>query len=199
MQFEPATFAEFATVGPGGAVPASPYDPVDAMYSAAKMLCADGGGTASGLAGAVMAYNHSSSYVAVVLVLATALGADPSLGATAAGALQFAAGQLGIPYRWGGTGPGGFDCSGLVQAAYGAVGVSLPRVAQAQFAAGPQVGDGQPVEPGDLVFFGGATSEVDHVGIYMGAGEMIDAPHTGAEVRVEPASLTDLVGATRPG
>ncbi len=199
MQFEPATFAEYATVGPGGADPASPYDPVDAMYSAANLLCTDGGATASGLAGAVKAYNHSTSYLDTVLVMATALGADPDLDARAAGALQFAAAQLGVPYQWGGTGPGGFDCSGLVQAAYGAVGIGLPRVAQAQFEAGPPVSVGQPAEPGDLIYFGVSTSAIDHVGLYVGEGQMIDAPHTGAVVRVEPADLPDLVGATRPG
>ncbi|HUC05943.1 MAG TPA: NlpC/P60 family protein, partial [Acidimicrobiales bacterium] len=69
----------------------------------------------------------------VALVLAVALGADPALGSAAAVAITFAAANLGAPYRWGGTGPGGFDCSGLTQAAYRAAGVSLPRVAQDQF------------------------------------------------------------------
>jgi cell wall-associated NlpC family hydrolase len=199
MQFEPGTFAEYATVGPGGADPPSPYDPVDAVYSAAKLLCADGAASASHLAQAVMAYNHSVTYVDTVLVVATALGADPGLDAPAAGALQFAAAQLGVPYRWGGTGPGGFDCSGLVQAAYRAAGIDLPRVAQAQFDAGPQVASVGAAEPGDLVFFGASTSTIDHVGIYVGGGQMIDAPHTGAVVRIESADLSDLVGATRPG
>jgi cell wall-associated NlpC family hydrolase len=54
------------------------------------------------------------------------------------------------------------------------------------------------VEPGDLVFFGSGPSGVDHVGLYVGAGEMIDAPHTGALVRFDSASWSDLVGATRP-
>ena len=79
---------------------------------------------------------------------------DPSTSGTVVAALSFAAQQLGTPYVWGGTGAGGFDCSGLVQAAYGRAGVTLPRVAQDQFDAGPAVPAGTAVEPGDLVFFG---------------------------------------------
>jgi hypothetical protein len=198
FQFEPATFAAYATVGPDGAVPPSPYDPVDAAYSAARLLCADGAGSPAGLAQAVWDYNHAARYVDTVLVLAQALGADAGLGATAADALAFAATQLGVPYVWGGTGPAGYDCSGLVQAAYRAAGVALPRVAQDQFDAGPAVADGAAVLPGDLLFFGGGPGDVEHVGLYVGAGQMIDAPHTGTVVREEAAAWPDFVGATRP-
>jgi cell wall-associated NlpC family hydrolase len=198
MQFEPATFARYATIGPGGAVPPSPYDMVDAVYSAATLLCADGGAQAATLAGAIRDYNHSTPYVDTVLVVGRALAEDPSLGAVPATALAFSAAQLGTPYRWGGTGDGGFDCSGLVQAAYAAAGVHLPRVAQDQFDAGPAVADQATVIPGDLVFFGASAGSVDHVGLYVGGGEMIDAPHTGAVVREEPADWPTLVGATQP-
>lgn len=198
MQFEPATFAAYAEVGPGGARPPSPYDPVDAVYTAANLLCADGAGSPASLPGAALAYNHSTTYVDTVLTLALAIGADPAVTATVVAAVTFAAGELGQPYRWGGTGPGGFDCSGLTQAAYGAAGVDLPRTAQQQFDAGPPVPDGGDVLPGDLVFFGTGPSGVGHVGLYVGAGEMIDAPHTGAVVRVDDADWPDLVGATRP-
>ena len=198
MQFEPATFAAYAVVGPEGARPPSPYDPVDAVYTASALLCADGAGSASGLRSAVWDYNHSTTYVDTVLTLSLALQQDPATSGTVVAALSFAAGQLGAPYRWGGTGSGGFDCSGLVQAAYRSAGVTLPRVAQDQFDAGPPVGASGTLAPGDLVFFGSGPAGVDHVGIYVGAGEMIDAPHTGALVRFDDAAWPDLVGATRP-
>ena len=115
------------------------------------------------------------------------------------------------PLRLGRETPGvGFDCSGLVQAAYRVAGVTLPRVAQDQFDATPAVPAGQPLEPGDLVFFGGGPTSVDHVGLYVGVtggqAVMVDAPHTGADVRVEPFPAVpgaawgglSYVGATRP-
>jgi len=199
MQFEPSTFAAYATIGPGGAVPASPYDAVDAVYTAAALLCADGAGSDAGVRGAVFAYNHSGTYVDTVLTLALAFAEDPGTDGTVAAALRFASAQLGAPYLWGGTGPGGFDCSGLSRAAFAAAGVPLPRVAQDQFDAGPAVGDGANVQPGDLVYFGSGASAVDHVGIYVGGGLMLDAPHSGALVRLEPAGWPGFVGATRPG
>jgi len=198
MQFEPATFAAYATIGPGGVRPPTPYDPVDAVYTAATFLCANGGGATTGLRGAVFAYNHDATYVDTVLTLSLAFGDDPTVDGTVVDALIFAARQLGTPYLWGGTGPGGFDCSGLAQAAFAHAGVTLPRVAQDQYTAGPQLADGATVLPGDLVFFGTGPTGVDHVGIYVGSGLMIDAPHTGALVRVESAGWSGLVGATRP-
>ena len=203
MQFEPATFVRYATVGPGGLVPANPYDPVDAIYSAAKMLCADGAGSEATLANAVYAYNHSWSYVNEVLSLAATYGASlsgPSATrqAVAAEAVSYAVAQLGKPYVCGGTGPASFDCSGLVRAAYAAAGVALPRTAQEQYDAGPVVAPVQQLKPGDLVFFGSSVSGIGHVGIYVGSGEMIDAPHSGTTVRMETYRWSDYVGATDP-
>ncbi len=198
MQFEPSTFAAYATVGPGGASPASPYDPIDAVYSAATMLCANGAGSTSGLRSAVFAYNHDSAYVNRVLTLSLAFEDDPGVDRAVVAALTFAAGQLGKPYRWGGNGPDAFDCSGLTLAAFRAGGTALPRVAQDQFDRGPVVVNGATIRPGDLLFFGSGQRGVDHVGIYVGSGLMIDAPHTGAVVRVEPAGWDGFVGATRP-
>jgi len=206
MQFEQATFEEYAVVGPGGATPASPYDPVDAVYTAARMLCANGAATPSGVFGAVFDYDHSVLYVETVLVLARAFADDPSLDSVPASALAFAAAQLGTPYVWGGESSGGYDCSGLVQASYRSVGVELPRVAQTQYDAGPLLRPRAAVEPGDLIFFGSGPTGVSHVGMYVGSGDMIDAPHTGTVVRVQRAPLSSgaswgsevVVGETRP-
>jgi cell wall-associated NlpC family hydrolase len=223
MQFEPATFAEYdEPVPPGGAAPPSPYDPTDAVYAAARLLCANGGAGGADLPGAVYDYNHSSAYVAQVLALAQtyAVASTGSTGGTStltadagAGALavSWALSQIGTPYVWGGETPGvGFDCSGLVQAAYAVAGLSLPRVAQDQYDTTPKLAPGAPLVPGDLVFFGGGPGSIDHVGLFVGVvnGQdvMVDAPHTGADVRAEafPASIGAsfgsllFVGATRP-
>jgi cell wall-associated NlpC family hydrolase len=219
MQFEPATFAAYAEpVPPGGAAPPSPYDPADAVYAAARLLCANGAAGGRDIPAAVFAYNHSATYVAQVLALAQALAGPPPRAPTGtpvsdagAVAVRWALSQIGTPYVWGGETPGvGFDCSGLVQAAYRVAGVTLPRVAQDQFDATPKLGPGQPLAPGDLVFFGGGPTTIDHVGIFAGTvgGQdvMIDAPYTGADVRAEPfpsnvgAPFGGLVfvGATRP-
>jgi cell wall-associated NlpC family hydrolase len=205
MQMLPATFEEYATVGPGGAAPANPYDLVDAAYSAARMLCANGAGERARLAGAVFAYDHDESYVNEVMDLASSFAGRGSAAATA---LQFALAEVGTPYVWGAEDPGaGFDCSGLVQAAYGAAGVALPRVAEDQFDVGPALAPGTELEPGDLVFFGTGPGDVQHVGIVASPGVMVDAAHTGTTVRTEPFATTPggtwggeaFVGATRPG
>ena len=216
MQFLPSTFAEYdEPVPPGGANPPSPDDPTDAIYAAARDLCANGARDGADLSAAVFDYNHSESYVAEVLDLANSYGetaAEAVATGTAGGiALDWALAQVGTPYVWGGETPGvGFDCSGLVQAAYKVAGVSLPRVAQDQFDAGARLPPGAPLEPGDLVFFGGGPGDVEHVGLYVGVQDgqavMVDAPHTGADVRVEPFPTTigasfggeGFVGATDP-
>jgi hypothetical protein len=89
---------------------------------------------------------------------------------------------LGVPYRWGGTDPAtGLDCSGFVQQVYEDLGVELPRVSRDQARAGTPVADLSQAEPGDLVAFG---DPVDHIGIYVGNGKMIEAPHTGDVVKI---------------
>ena len=212
LQMLGPTFAAYDTpVPPGGADPPSPYDPVDAAFAAARDLCANGGRGGANLPGAVWAYNHSQSYVTEVLDLAARYGQAATgtpASAAAATAVAYALSQLGTPYRWGGETPGvGFDCSGLTQAAYAAAGITLPRVAQDQYDVGPHVPPGAPLQPGDLVFFGASPTDVSHVGIVLNpSGEMIDAPYTGAQVRIEPFPTaidapwgTDLyLGATRP-
>ena len=213
MQFEPATFAAYdQPIPPGGANPPSPYDPVDAVYAAARDLCANGAANGANLSAAVFQYNHASWYVTEVLDLARSYGetqAQTVAAGTAGGiAVDWALAQVGTPYIWGGETPGvGFDCSGLVQAAYKVAGVTLPRVAQDQYDAGPILPAGTALEPGDLVFFGGGPQSIDHVGLVVGPGIMVDAPYTGADVREDAFPTTVgasfggmvFVGASRPG
>jgi len=201
MQFLPATFAAYdRPVPPGGADPPSPYDPTDAIYAAARNLCANGAAGGRNIPAAIFAYNHSDAYVARVVELATRYGTVSAAPGPAAGAaINYALAQLGTPYVFGAETPDvAFDCSGLVQAAYHAAGIDLPRTAQTQYDAGPLLPPGAPLEPGDLVFFGSSTTDVTHVGMYLGQGDMIDAPHTGAVVRIEPYGWSDYIGATRP-
>lgn len=111
----------------------------------------------------------------------------------AAAAVAFAHGKIGSPYVWGATGPHSFDCSGLVQAAYRAAGISLPRTTYTQINAGRRVSRSE-LAPGDLVFF---YSGISHVGLYIGDGKMIHAPRPSSTVRV--ASITEMpfTGAAR--
>ena len=201
MQFEPGTFVAYSEpIPPGGADPPSPYDPVDAVYAAARDLCANGGRNDANVSAAIFAYNHADWYVQEVLALAERYGvADASAPTQAAAtAVNFALAQVGTPYRWGGTGLGGFDCSGLVQAAYAAAGVRLPRTAQQQYDGTTLLAPVMTLQPGDLVFFGNGVTDVTHVGMVVSPDQMVDAPHTGADVRVEGYKWKDYLGATRP-
>src|SRR3954469_19082688 len=96
----------------------------------------------------------------------------------AAQAVRFAFRQRGKPYRWGGTGPYGYDCSGLVQRAWRSAGVRIPRVARSQYRMRPHISRHR-LRPGDLVFFHG----LGHVGIYVGHTWFIHSPHTGSHVK----------------
>ena len=104
---------------------------------------------------------------------------NPGVGHAAAAsiALQY----LGVPYRWGGASPSGFDCSGLVMYVYAQLGISLPHYTVAQWNAGVPISS---PAPGDLVFFNG----LGHVGIYIGGGRFVNAPHTGSVVRIDSIS-----------
>jgi len=119
----------------------------------------------------------------------------PSSGSLGERAVALARRELGVPYVWGGESPSGFDCSGLVQYAYARLGVELPRVAAAQYGAGHHVSRSE-LRPGDLVFF----DHLGHVGIYVGGGMFIHAPHTGTVVQISSLSgwyAETYVGATR--
>ena len=100
---------------------------------------------------------------------------------TAARAVNVASTRKGAPYRWGGTGPSSFDCSGLVQWTYGKVGKKVPRTANQQWSASKRISKGS-ARPGDLVFYGGSYKY--HVGIYAGNGKMWHAPGRGKDVRL---------------
>jgi cell wall-associated NlpC family hydrolase len=104
-------------------------------------------------------------------------------------AVAYALAQLGKPYIWGGTGPAGFDCSGLVMIAYRAAGIELPRTTYQQVLTGTPVYALSDAQAGDLLFTAGAdgtASSPGHVGLYLGSGLVIDAPQTGEPVMITP-------------
>jgi cell wall-associated NlpC family hydrolase len=112
-------------------------------------------------------------------------------------ALDFAYAQLGKPYSYGAEGPGSYDCSGLTMKSWAAAGVGITRTTNSQYAATKRVAKSN-LQPGDLVFF----SSLGHVGLYVGGGKMIHAPHTGDVVRIADITsgyyLSNYYGAGRP-
>lgn len=109
-------------------------------------------------------------------------------------AIKTAKAQIGKPYRWGSLGPNSFDCSGLVNFAYGKAGIGLPRTSRGMYAALPRV-KLSGLKRGDLVFSG--WGRVTHVGIYLGDGLMVHSPQTGEQVKISPLRR-NLIGAGRP-
>lgn len=113
-------------------------------------------------------------------------GAAPTGGEVISDAVQY----LGVPYKWGGTDPDvGLDCSGFTQRVYADLGITLPRVAAAQARVGTEVPSLDQAKAGDLLAFG---SPVDHIGIYIGNGKMIQSPHTGDVVKISNITRKDL-------
>ncbi len=171
-----------------------------AQASAAKLAAAR---TAAAAAAAATATHQESAGAAATIAApaADSQAAPPPTAAGGAGAVQAAESQIGVPYVWGGESPKGsaspgFDCSGLTAWSWGQVGVGLPHFSGAQMA------DSAPVpisdlQPGDLLFYGPGGSE--HVAMYVGPGQMIEAPFTGASVWITSLRLGgDFVGAGRP-
>lgn len=203
------------------------WDPKDAIPSAASYDCklasyvedAPGDPTHNMLAAynagayAVIKYNGVPPYRETQNYVSTITKMEKSFASTksrvepskqSAGAIYYAQKKLGTPYLWGGDGGpednGRFDCSGLTKAAYKSVGITLPRVANDQWNTGPHPKRDE-LRPGDLVFFGTDLEDprsIDHVGIYVGGGHMIDAPRTGATIRFDPIDTPKYFGATRP-
>ncbi|NUS11278.1 MAG: transglycosylase SLT domain-containing protein [Streptomyces sp.] len=224
-QFIPGTWATHGIDGNGDGK-ADVWDPADAIPSAARydcdlasyvkdvpgdttdnMLAAYNAGAYAVIqAGGIPPFAETQNYVKRIRTLEKSFAAPVGAVAPsqqAAGAIYFAQQRIGTPYLWGGEGTaaqgGRFDCSGLTQAAYASVGITLPRVANDQWNAGPHPSRSE-LLPGDLVFFAHNLNDprsIHHVGIYVGGGYMIDAPHTGAVIRFDPIDGADYIGATR--
>jgi cell wall-associated NlpC family hydrolase len=224
-QFMPGTWKIYG-IDPTHTHTPDVWNPADAIPSAASYDCQLAKDTAKvggdRVANMLAAYNagpyaviqaggvppiaETQNYVRRIKQLAQSFTATAPMAfsSQAAGAIYYAQTKLGTPYLWGGEGKASqgyrFDCSGLTQAAYASVGIKLPRVAADQWYAGPHPSRDQ-LQPGDLVFF--ATNPHDpatihHVGIYVGGGYMINAPHTGAVIRYDSIdSEGDYYGATR--
>lgn len=146
-------------------------------------------------AAALAAKEKAAQEAAAKAAAKTGTPTTPSSNSTVAQqAIAFARNQLGKPYVWGATGPDSYDCSGLTQAAYKAAGISLPRTTWEQVKVGTRVSEAD-LQPGDLIFF---YSDISHVGLYIGNGEMIHAPHTGTVVKIAPITEMPFYGAVRP-
>ncbi|MFJ6620863.1 NlpC/P60 family protein [Kitasatospora sp. NPDC091335] len=227
-QFMPGTWAMYGTDANGDGRK-DVWDPYDAIASAAVYDCAlakdvanvPGDPQANVLAaynagpyavtrnGGIPPYRETQGYVRNIQAMARSFTAPDSPAAPveaspqSAAAIYFAQTKLGTPYLWGGDGlpsqNGRFDCSGLTQAAFASVGITLPRVANDQWYAGPHPSRDQ-LRPGDLVFWAtdlGDPRSIHHVGIYVGGGYMINAPHTGAVIRYDKIDSREYIGATR--
>lgn len=224
-QFMPGTWPSWSTDGDGDGR-RDPFDPDDAIPSAARYDCAlaksiasvPGDRTNNMLAAynagayrviqykGIPPYRETRNYVKNIRSLEQSFGAAKTAlppSALAVGAIEFAQSKLGTPYLWGGEGTaaqgGRFDCSGLTQAAYAKVGIKLPRVANDQWNAGRHPRRAE-LLPGDLVFFAYNLKDprsIHHVGIYVGGGAMIHAPYTGEVIRFGKIDKPDYIGATR--
>ncbi|GAA3745342.1 hypothetical protein HDA32_005124 [Spinactinospora alkalitolerans] len=179
----------------------NPHNAYDSALASARELCLSAGEGGvdftdrAQLSDTLFRYNHSRTYVADVLDAIDTFDALPPLTDDGTGsrqgrkAVEWALRQVGKPYIWGGVGPAGFDCSGLTMKAWQAAGVGIPRVTTDQYHAGQRVSLDQ-LQPGDLLFYdttdlGAPGPAPSHVTMYIGDGQMINAPSTGSDVRTE--------------
>ena len=143
--------------------------------------------------GAGMALTPLPALAAPAATPVAAQSAEVAATAGAQVAVDTALAQLGKPYVWGAAGPNGFDCSGLTQYAYGAVGIGLPHSSRAQSGAGIPVAQAD-LQPGDLVFF---YNPISHVGIYVGNGQVVAAPTAGDVVKIQNMAYMPFAAARR--
>jgi cell wall-associated NlpC family hydrolase len=158
-----------------------------ARYAKWEKLATGLAGTFTGTAAACLTDNSHGLPVTGTTRLPTGLTLPPGVPPQVATAIRYAVAQLGKPYVWGGTGPAGYDCSGLVMKAYAAAGISLPRTTFQQVYAGSPVYALSQLRPGDLIFAPGSDGTPDHpghVGMYLGGGQVIEAPETGKNIMI---------------
>ena len=153
------------------------------------------GAPQTGITGSSLVSAHTSCAPGAGVPVAAGLPVSGNLGPLWA----FLRAQLGRPYRWGGTGPDAWDCSGLMQAGWAQVGVNLPRVSAEQYlyTRGATVALSA-IQPGDLVFWGPSAQGIHHVAIYVGNGQVLDALKTGTNVQIQAIWTRDLFAVTRP-
>ncbi|GAA0987725.1 NlpC/P60 family protein [Acrocarpospora macrocephala] len=213
----PSEFNGYASDGDEDGI-ADVYNPADAILGAAKMLKRNG--APDDLRKAIFVYNRATWYVDQVLEIAARYAASGEVGvppennpdcdftvqapsAVVAKILEYALAQRGKPYRWGGTGPDAYDCSGIIYMAYRNAGLSIPRTTFGQWPFGEKVDAGEE-QAGDLVFFnagpGTSVTNPGHVGMIVSPGKMIEARCT----LCGPIKITTykdrigIVGYTRP-
>ena len=151
-------------------------------------LGSSGAAAASGAGGSIGFADALAQALQQAGATGTGTPSQATSGALGQQAVDVGSRYLGVPYRWGGTDPKtGLDCSGYTQLVYRQLGIDLPRTSRAQATVGTEVPSLDQARPGDLLFFG---SPVDHVGIYAGHGKMLEAPHTGAAVRLHKVWAT---------
>ncbi|MEN8656134.1 bifunctional lytic transglycosylase/C40 family peptidase [Streptomyces sp. 21So2-11] len=216
-QFMPATWAQYGMDGDGDGLK-DIWNPADAIAAQANYDCVlakevkavpgdstdnmlaayNAGGGAVTKYGGVPPYPETRNYVRDIRDLAAkwaaAVNPDLPAGKGSARAISAAKTALGTWYQWGGEcvapykGQGGCDCSSLTKMAWASAGVNLPRVTYDQVRSGTAVKSVSQLRPGDLLFSVPGSAGPEHVGMYIGDGQVIDAPHTGAQVRIRPLS-----------